>query len=102
MEPKEKEMQSLQEHVRDLDQQLQQASRMTLDLDNTILEMKMKLKAQDRELGCLKSELGKKTTSLSRIQFDLGQCARFVDSPKELKVRSFDAIAQSRIFTGPD
>lgn len=85
MEPKEREMQGLQAQARELDQQLEQANRMTYDLDSTLAELKMKLKAQERELNGLRADSARKETLLDRIKFDLGQCARFVDKPKELK-----------------
>ncbi|KAI9032449.1 hypothetical protein DFJ74DRAFT_764133 [Hyaloraphidium curvatum] len=88
IEPKDQELEDLQARNRDLDMQLQQASKMTYDLDGTILEMKMKAKALEKELAATKAELGSKETALTRIRFDVAQCARFLELPQELRTHA--------------
>jgi chromosome segregation ATPase len=97
IEPREHEIEELGKQIGNMDEELEQYHRINIDLDQTLADLRFKVKTAEKELNKEKEQVKIAGNIVKRFKIDLTDCIQHVEEPRKFKVNDLCEIPEIHI-----
>jgi chromosome segregation ATPase len=87
IEPRERDIQSMNQQITEMDEELEGYHKTTSELDLQISDLNLKLKAAEKEVEKEKDNVANAVKTIKRFKIDMHEMIKHVEDPKKLKVQ---------------
>jgi chromosome segregation ATPase len=87
IEPRENDINGMTQQIKEMDSELEHYHKSNSALDLQISDLKLRLKAAEKEVNHEKARVRTAGAIVRRFRVDLNECVQYIQQPKVLKVR---------------